>query len=217
MTDRSDGVARAVEDQELIYVGDPMCSWCWGVAPELDELTKSRPDLGLRVVVGGLRPGPSAQMVDADMTAYLERAWEQVSQRSGQPFDRSLLERSGWLYDTEPACRAVVTMRELEPDLAFPFFKRIQHAFYAEGVLVSDTAVYADLVEGFDVDHDEFLANFATEEAVKATWQDFALARSWGINGFPTIVFRTGDTGSVIARGYSKATQMSAHIDDLTN
>lgn len=210
---QADDVGPTMDDRELIYVGDPMCSWCWGVAPELDELARLKPDLGLRVVVGGLRPGPNAQVVDESMAAYLSRAWQDVSTRTGQPFDRSLVEQQGWLYDTEPACRAVVTMREIEPGLAFPFFKRIQHAFYAEGMMVSDVDVYPELLNGFDVDHDEFLTNFATEEAVKATWKDFSLARSWGISGFPTIVLRTGETGRIIARGYSKASQMAEQID----
>lgn len=26
------------ESLEVIYVGDPMCSWCYGIAPELDKL-----------------------------------------------------------------------------------------------------------------------------------------------------------------------------------
>ena len=24
--------------EELIYIGDPMCSWCWGISPELNAL-----------------------------------------------------------------------------------------------------------------------------------------------------------------------------------
>lgn len=24
----------------LIYIGDPLCSWCYGIAPELDKLKK---------------------------------------------------------------------------------------------------------------------------------------------------------------------------------
>lgn len=209
----TDDVGPSVDDRELIYVGDPMCSWCWGVAPELDRLASLKPDLEMRVVVGGLRPGPNAQIVDSDMAGYLEASWLQVSQRSGQPFDHTLLENQGWLYDTEPACRAVVTMRELAPTLAFPFFKKIQQSFYGEGVMVSDVDVYPDLLDGFDVDHDEFLANFASQDAVKATWQDFSLARSWGISGFPTIVLRTGETGRIIARGYSRAGDMAEQID----
>ena len=200
-------------ERELIYVGDPMCSWCWGVAPELDSLVERHPDLPLRIVVGGLRPGPAAQTVDRRLAEYLAHHWEAVAERSGQPFDDSLLEREGWLYDTEPACRAVVTMRELAPDLTFDFFKRLQRAFYAEGIVLSDGDAIRPLVDEFEVDADRFMEGFDSEAAVKVTWQDFSLARSWGINGFPTILVRHGDSASIVARGYTSADEMSNRID----
>ena len=200
-------------DREIIYVGDPMCSWCWGVAPELEALVARHSDLPLRIVVGGLRAGPAARMVDEAMAATLSHHWEAVERRSGQPFDTSLLDREAWLYDTEPACRAVVVMRELAPDLTFSFFQRLQRAFYADGVILSDDAPYRELLEDFDVDIDEFMRIFSSDEAAKATWRDFSLARAWGINGFPTILLRTGDSARVIARGYSSVAEMDARLD----
>ncbi|MDH3250716.1 MAG: DsbA family protein [Acidimicrobiia bacterium] len=202
-------------DRELIYVGDPMCSWCWGIAPELDQLTAAHPELPLRIVVGGLRPGPNAQEVGPDLAGYLAHHWEEVERRSGQPFDRTLLDRHGWLYDTEPACRAVVVMRELAPHETFRFFKRLQRAFYAEGRPVWDPEAFGELIDGFDVDPGEFLDAFGSQDSVKATWLDFSLARSWGINGFPTIVLRQGSTGQIIARGYTTADDMELVIGSL--
>jgi putative protein-disulfide isomerase len=203
-------------DSELIYVGDPMCSWCWGIAPELELLTEAHPELPLRIVVGGLRPRPNAQTVGPELAGYLAHHWEEVERRSGQPFDRTLLDRHGWLYDTEPSCRAVVVMRELAPHETFRFFKRLQRAFYAEGLSVWDPEIYGELLNGFDVDRDTFLEVFGAQDSVRATWQDFSLARSWGINGFPTIVFRQGSTGQIIARGYTTAADMETAIATLT-
>lgn len=193
---------------ELIYVGDPMCSWCWGIAPELERLTRAHPETPLRVVVGGLRPGPAAEPMSERMQAYLSHHWQQVAERSGQPFDHSILERHDWTYDTEPACRAVVTMRELAPEGAFPFFARIQRAFYAEGADVTRLASFRSLIDGFDVDADEFMATLESEESRKTAWKDFSTARGWGISGFPTVLARTGNTARIIARGYGTFEQM---------
>ena len=192
-----------------------MCSWCWGIAPELETLVDAHPELPLSIVVGGLRPGPNAQTVGPELAGYLAHHWEEVQRRSGQPFDRALLDDHGWLYDTEPACRAVVVMRELAPHETFRFFQRLQQAFYAEGRAVWDPEIYGELIEGFDVAPDEFLEAFGSPDAVKATWRDFSLARSWGINGFPTIVLRQGSTGQVIARGYTTADDMELVIGSL--
>ncbi len=193
---------------ELIYVGDPMCSWCWGIAPELEKLDHAHPEIAMRVVVGGLRPGPSAEPMSERMQAYLAHHWEQVAERSGQPFDHSILDRHDWTYDTEPACRAVVTMRELAPEEAFRFFARIQRAFYAEGVDVTNLEAYRPLLDGFDIDPEQFMASFESEDSRKVAWKDFATARGWGISGFPTVLARTGNTARIIARGYTTFEQM---------
>ena len=116
----------------LIYVADPMCSWCWGFAPVLDELVE-RFALPVDVGGGGLRPGPAAQIVDDEWAQYLRGAWTSVAQASGQPFDFARLEQRGWLYDTELPCIAIVAMREQAPERARAFTARLQRAFYAGG------------------------------------------------------------------------------------
>ena len=44
------------EENSIIYVGDTMCSWCYGFAPELDKFIANHPELKIRLVQGGLRP-----------------------------------------------------------------------------------------------------------------------------------------------------------------
>ena len=43
----------------LHYVGDPMCSWCWGMSPVMAETARwcRAEGLGFRIVMGGLRAG----------------------------------------------------------------------------------------------------------------------------------------------------------------
>ncbi|MEX2280714.1 MAG: DsbA family protein [Acidimicrobiia bacterium] len=204
-----------LHDREIIYVGDPMCSWCWGIAPELDELAERRGDLPFRIVVGGLRPGPNAVEVDDRMAASLDHHWQSVAERSGQPFDRTLLDRRGWLYDTEPACKSVVVMRELDETLAWPLFKRIQHLFYAEGVVPLGREELGPVIDEYDVDTETYWTLFESDTATKSTWQDFAQVHKWGIGGFPTVVFRDGNQGHLITRGYTKADQMLAALDQV--
>ena len=56
---------------------------------------------------------------------YIREAWTRVGAATGQPFDFSFLDREGFVYDTEPACRAVVTARRLLPRIALPFMARV--------------------------------------------------------------------------------------------
>jgi len=95
--------------KHLVYFADPMCSWCYGFAPVIAELAERFEErLPLQMVMGGLRAGNTTPMRTEDK-AYIRSAWTNVNQATGQPFDFHFLEREGFVYDTEPACRAVVT------------------------------------------------------------------------------------------------------------
>lgn len=190
-------------DLEFVYVGDPMCSWCWGFAPVLERMQEVY-EVPVRLVVGGLRPGPSAGELDDDLEGVLAHHWHQVEEASGQPFDHAFLKRrDGWRYDTEFPAIAVVAMRSLDEKAAIPFHTRLQRAFYAEGVDITDPAEYPALVEGFAIDHEEFLRRLQSEEMSKRAWADFAEARSMGVAGFPTLLVSEGDGFGVVTRGFA--------------
>ncbi len=180
-------------DKEIIYVADPMCSWCWGFAPVIKAIVEAARDrAGLRLVVGGLRPGTTETM-DDEAKRYIRHHWEEVNKASGQPFTFDFFERHGFVYDTEPACRAAVTVRNTKPDAVFAFMESMHRAFYVDNRDVTDADVLADEAEKLDVPRDDFLKTFASTETATETTGDFHYARSLGISGFPTVVVR--DTG----------------------
>jgi putative protein-disulfide isomerase len=189
------------EDVEFVYVGDPMCSWCWGFAPVLEAMTDHYA-IPIRTVVGGLRPGPSADLLDDRMRTFLAHHWEQVAERSGQPFDHAALDRKDWVYDTELPARAVTTMREVQPDETLAFFTRLQRAFYAEVVDITALDSYPALLHDFPVDIDDFTQRLRSDQSKQAAWRDFAEARRLGITGFPSLLLRLGDEHLVVTRGY---------------
>lgn len=186
---------------EFIYVGDAMCSWCWGFAPTVDRL-QSHYAIPMRLINGGLRPGPNARVVDDDMKAYLEEAWRRVGEASGQPFSDAVLAKDGWVYDSELPARAVVTMREVDGEGEWPFFKRLQRAFYAEGIDVTDAENYLYLLQGFDVEAAAFVEEMLDEKSRLNAWEDFEEARVLQARGFPTLLVRTGTDLATVTRGY---------------
>ncbi|MDX1450899.1 MAG: DsbA family protein, partial [Acidimicrobiia bacterium] len=159
--------------------------------------------------------GPAAEPMTDAMERFLSHHWREVAGRSGQPFDTAVLHRRDWIYDTETPCRAVVAARRVDPDLAWPAFERLQRAFYAEGLIVSRADVYPEVLEGTGIDLDAFTAAFQAEDAVRKTWDDFGLARRWGVTGFPTTILRAGDTGRILAAGYTSAERLDRLIGSL--
>jgi putative protein-disulfide isomerase len=191
--------------REIIYVGDPMCSWCWGFSPAINGLAQRFGDRApVRMVVGGLRPGTTEPMDEAQRD-FIRGHWQHVVEASGQPFDFAALDKraeDGFVYDTEPAAKAVVVVRNLKPDAALAYFDAVQEAFYAEGRNVTRIDELARLAEPFDIGFETFTAEFQGEDAHKATWGDFAYARHLGANGFPTLLVRDDTRAATVAAGY---------------
>ena len=68
-------------DKKIIYVGDPMCSWCWGFSNEFKKLLKFTADeFDGEILMGGLRPG-TAEPMDQDMKDFIRHHWDEVSKR----------------------------------------------------------------------------------------------------------------------------------------
>ena len=172
-------------------------------------------DIPLRVVVGGLRPGSDAEVLDDRLQEFLAHHWHQVAEASGQPFDHGFLERrDGWRYDTEVPAIAVVTMRSLDEGAVLAFHTRLQRAFYAEGVDITDPYQYRPLLDGFAADPDEFMSLLRSDEMRKAAWADFAGARSLGVSGFPALLIRDGDTHATVTRGFVPAEHLLPALSD---
>ncbi|MEM1357033.1 MAG: DsbA family protein [Bacteroidota bacterium] len=204
------------DDVEIIYVGDPMCSWCWGISPALNRLEKAAAanSIPYRIVLGGLRPNNSQEW-NAEFADFLRHHWEEVNKRSGQPFGYDLLEVTHFQYNTEPSCRAVVTARTINPKHESRFFELSQHRFYVQNEDPNEVEFYRPICQELGIDFEHFQTLFMSEEMKTATMRDFQLNRSWGVTGYPTVIFRKGEQLIAIARGYAAFEQMWAAVEQL--
>ena len=193
-----------------------MCSWCWGFAPELDNLMKKYDDVAdFEIVLGGLRPGQLAQKMDEKTKRFIKHHWKQVEERSGQPFNTAFFEQEDFVYDTEPASRAVVVMKRLAPEFEFEFFKRIQFAFYAENKDPTDIDTFLSLLKGLPAGADEFVELFNKPEVQKETYANFQLSAKLGISGFPSLLMKKKQKLSMVTTGYQKAEELYPRIDSI--
>lgn len=195
--------------KELIFVLDPMCSWCWGFAPVIEKLIKTySDDYQFSLVLGGLRTKDEMAWNDTSK-AYLKGHWEQVSQQTGQPFSGELFEKEQFEYDTYPACKAVVTVRQLfGMQKAFEYLHTIQEAFYARAQDITNEDVLNDLLQDMGLDNGGFQTFFKSERAQLLMEHDFAKARSMGANAFPSVVLIDQEGHMVSQKGYRSLSEM---------
>ena len=202
-------------NREIIYVGDPMCSWCYGISKHLLTLRDHYPQYNFKIVVGGLRPG-GGEAWDDRMKDMLKHHWEEVNKRSGQPFGYKLFDRESFNYDTEPSCRAVVAARPYLGERELEFFEAVARHFYLDNEDPTELAFYKPLCEQFQIPFDEFAKAFQSEEVRYETQQEFMLNRQWGVRGYPTVVFSTGKELFQINPGYAEFEQMKEVIEKIT-
>ena len=186
----------------LLYVMDPMCSWCWGFAPVLEALTEqaAAAGVGLQLVLGGLRRDSVA--VDAAARVRYLGYWQAVNASTGQMFNFEDGLPEGLVYDTEPACRALVTARSLAPELVWPLTQLIQRAFYTEGVDVTRASVLVDLAERAGIPRIVFAEAFDSAAQREATAADFSWTQGLGIAGFPTLLAENNGQLALLTNGY---------------
>ncbi len=194
----------------LLYVMDPMCSWCWGFAPVLDALATQAQAAGvpLHLVAGGLRAGNGVALEPTTQRYILEH-WQAVAQATGQPFKFDGALPEGFVYDTEPACRALVAARFLDPASVWPLVKRIQQAFYAEGRDVTQASVLVELAEAAGLPRIEFAAAFDSAEQHAATAADFTWVQDLGIAGFPTVLAERNGQLALLTNGYQPLSELA--------
>ena len=116
--------------------------------------------------------------------------------RPGRPSMTAFFERENFVYDTEPACRAVVTIRHVYPQEALPFLTRLSSAFYAGNRDITQTDVLGDIAQEAGFNRAEFLAAFQSDAARDQTRQDFTMCQDAGIRGFPTLIGGNGPARS---------------------
>lgn len=197
----------------LWYFADPMCSWCWGFSPTIETVRETYRDrLKIALVLGGLRH-ETAPMTTPQRNDILHH-WHEVHERTGQAFRFEQALPDGFVYDTEPACRAVAAVGSLDPEQVFPLFKAIQSAFYTEGRDVTRPDVLADLAAGLGVDRTAFLQAFHSEAAHARTLAHFRQTRQAGVRGFPALILQQDTRLHKISQGCQTLDTVCAALDD---
>ena len=198
----------------LIYLADPLCSWCYGFGPELAKLLERHPGAKLELVMGGLRPF-NTQPTTEEFREMLRGHWRHVATASGLPFSETALDKPGFVYDTEPACRAVVAARSMEPAKALGYMKAVQLAFYRDGRDMTRGDQLADVAGECGFERDTFGMQLDSPRMRDATRADFSRTQSLGVGGFPTLGVVHGKQVYLVTSGYVTDDVLDYRLDEI--
>lgn len=185
------------------YIGDPMCSWCWGISDVIIAVERYCRKQGFKFVItpGGLRAGGGDEW-NENFKNFLRNEWSHINKVTGKPFNYSLLTLDRFSYDTEPACRAVVTASIINTDSKLNFFHEIQKKFYTESADPTELDFYKSICNKLNIDFTVFKEVFNSNLSTYETFAEFNLVRKLGVNSFPTILVEKKGKIHKIFSGY---------------
>ena len=200
-------------DKELIYIADPMCSWCWGFSPVMERVAELlRGKAELRVLPGGLRTDTRMPLSEFEVKDIMHH-WQEVAQRTGQPFDFSVPLDTRFVYNTEPSCRALSQMIRLRPLCGLDYLRSLQQAFYVGRRDLKEPEVLADYAQSYRVPRDEFLQCLDSQQAVEDLNEDLHFVRRCGIEGYPSVLLRSGQRLQRLTIGYQPFEALLPHLE----
>ena len=200
----------------LIYVHDPMCSWCWGFEPPRARLFAALEGrLEIYRLLGGLAPDSAVPMAE-DMRYALEQTWQRIQQVvPGTEFNYDFWRDCEPRRSTYPANRAVIAARRQGDEYDPMMTNRIQRAYYLEARNPSDNETLVDLAADIGLDAERFASELVDDATEQTLQEEIQNARSMGINGFPSLALVSGQNLNHIGLNYTDAEAMLAQVEAL--
>jgi len=188
----------------LIYVHDPMCSWCWGFTEVYRQLLEGLPaEVEIRRLLGGLAPDSDVPMPDS-MQAMLQQTWRRIEMMiPGRQFNFEFWNRCVPRRSTYPACRAVIAAREQGEQYDTLMTAAIQQAYYQQARNPSDNETLIELAQEIGLDADRFGSELLDAKTHRQLLDEIELARSIGIDGFPSLMLEREGKHFPILSNYS--------------
>ncbi len=192
---------------QILYIFDPLCGWCYGFSDNMLSFYKKYSQNHEFVpVVGGMvtgsRVAPYSQIAD-----YIKNSLPRLEVTTGTTFGdaykQNFLEDSEVMTNSEPPSKALVTFRTFLPDRAIEYADQLQSAHFKDGRDYNDESLYGELAAGLGLDQGAFMERYQTPEIQQNMLEEFAWVKESGVQGFPTVVYRSGSKYYLISHGYA--------------
>ncbi len=185
----------------LIYVHDPMCSWCWGFSNVYEQLVDQLP-AGIRVrrLLGGLAPDSDVPMPES-MQAMLQETWRRIETMiPGKQFNFDFWRQCSPRRSTYPACRAVIAAREQGEQYDPIMTRAIQQGYYQQARNPSDNETLIELAAEIGLDSERFAKQLLDPQTHQKLLDEISSGRSIGLDSFPSLMLeRSGQYLPVLA------------------
>jgi putative protein-disulfide isomerase len=136
-------------NMRITYLFDPLCGWCYGAGPALEQLSRLG-GIVLKLAPTGLFAGENARTMNSSFAAYAWQNDQRIARLTGQEFSQSyrdnILGADGTMFDSAPATLGLVAVGLTAPEHEIEALKLLQNARYVNGRNSSNLTVVADVL-----------------------------------------------------------------------
>ena len=196
---------------KVYIVTDPMCSWCWGMTPQIElaaERLAGRVEFDL--LMGGINTHGTQPIGDYGKR-HLLKLWKEVQATTAQSFGFKL--PVSFVYNSTLPCMAVVAMSRWLAAPAFDYLHHLQRLFFLEGVDINDPTLLADAAQRFDWTSEDMgtaLNDLNLKETVRF---ELDTSRSYGTNALPNVLYEETGKRRLLTGGYVDADMLVQLIE----
>lgn len=189
--------------KKLLYIMDPMCSWCWAFSPTLEAIKHTFPNLPVQFIMGGLAADSETPM-PKEQQQTIRSIWQHIEESTGTKFNYEFWTQCSPRRSTWRACRAVIVAEQLKPGSADQMANAIQHAYYLNAQNPSDSETLIPLAKSLGIDASDFAALIDTQNTQQTLQEHMAFARQLNVSGFPALRFFDDEKVIRLSDGYTK-------------
>lgn len=201
---------------KILYVYDPLCGWCYGFTPVMQLLQKkyyNRYDF--EIISGGMVTG-SREGAITHIAPYISQAYKRVEDMTGIKFGEKFLQELLWdakyIMSSVKPSEALAAFKHFKPELAIDFAHDIQHAFYHDAKSLNVNSTYSELAAKYSIAISEFEKILSDNATKQLALQEFRIADSLKVQGFPAVFVIINNRATQISSGYTDISTLEKNL-----
>ncbi len=184
--------------KRVVFVTDPMCSWCWGMADDFrDALTELAAEAEFDLMLGGINTHGSQPIGDYGRR-YLMKLWREVADTTGQKFGFQLPD--SYVHNSVLPCLLLEAARDATGAPPFELLHALQARFFVAGEDITSMDLLAAMAEEQGIE--DFAAQTRDAGMLERLRFQFEHAGSFGTNALPSLLIEDVRGLRLLAGGY---------------
>lgn len=202
---------------QLAYFASPMCSWCWGFSPVIEQVQKTfAQEIDFRLVLVPFRID-TVEPMNEKLRNYVLEQWHKVHETTAQSFEFTFKMPKYFVYNTMPACLAIKAFTIQQPKNELKYLNTIHEAFYTKNIDVTNEKILINLAKNYEIEIDSFVEDINSTNIRTLLQKDFNYCQQLGANAYPTLIGIHNGKNTLLSHGFSPFEDLQIKIKNWKN